>query len=236
MASQISAPVPGVAVLWPRGLNTRLYLDLNRVARHSVWAHTFMHAYALWLGPVVLAATVVLAYAVVWWRRSLHAAALLVLGGIGTLAALGLNQLVGHAARELRPYDAHPHALVLVARTNDYAFPSDHAVLAGGLLATVLLLIAPQAWHAVGRRRNGTRPTAFVAFAVSVNLVVGLFLCFARVYVGAHYPGDVVAGLLFGMAVVGVLSLARALAYALAESLGDSAFGVLVRRPRRFLS
>lgn len=59
-AAQTSTPpsppaaLAGVRVLPPKGLNNSLYLDLNRFSRHTAWAHGFMHAYALWLGPVLL--------------------------------------------------------------------------------------------------------------------------------------------------------------------------------------
>jgi len=48
-------------------------------------------------------------------------------------AARVLNLGLGHAAGELRPYVAHPHALTLVARANDFSFPSDHSVVAGAI-------------------------------------------------------------------------------------------------------
>src|SRR5579875_938013 len=128
--SRITSPAPVVAdvrVLPPKGLNTSGYLDINHFSQHTAWAHGFMHAYALWLGPVLLAAVFVAAYALAWWRRAPRATTLLVLGGIGTIVALGLNQLVAHAAKELRPYVTHPHVLVLVAKASDYSFPSDHS-------------------------------------------------------------------------------------------------------------
>lgn len=208
-----------VKVLPPGGLNTRLYLDVNHFSRQTTWAHTFMHHYALWLGPVLLAAIFLVAYAVVWQRRQVAATSLLVLGGIGTLVGLGLNQLVGHAAGELRPYDTLHNVLVLVPKAHDFSFPSDHAVIAGALVTSVLLVV----------RRSGTQPVPAVLAACAA--VLGLFLCFARVYVGAHYPGDVVAGLLLGSAVVVLLSLARPIAYGLADRLEPTPLGVLIRRP-----
>lgn len=228
-----------VTVLWPKGLNTSYYLDINAFARQTAWAHGFMHDYALWLGLVLMVLLFLAAYLVVWWRRNARGAALLGLGGIGTLIALGLNQLVGHAARELRPYDTYHHALVLVGKANDYAFPSDHAVVAGALAASVLLVVgrgvpdltqrAHSEWRGTGP--SPARATPVMAVLVGVAAVLGLFLCFARVYVGAHYPGDVVAGFLLGAAVVATVSLARPVAYRAADLVADTALAVIVRRP-----
>ncbi len=232
------APTPGgVRVLPPKGLNTSIYLDLNHFSRHTAWAHSFMHAYALWLGPVLLAVVFVIAYALAWWRRAPRAATLLVLGGIGTLVALGLNQLIAHGAEELRPYATHPHVLVLVAKTSDYSFPSDHSVVAGGLTTSLLLVVGAAAWRrgtarlGTGSRGRGSAKSAVIWGLAAIDIVLGLFLCFARVYVGAHYPGDVVAGYLFSCSVVIVVSLLRPLAFRLADAVEPTVFGVLLQRP-----
>jgi undecaprenyl-diphosphatase len=220
-----TAFLAAIKVLPPKGLNTSIYLDINRFARRTAWAHSFMHAYALWLGAVVLVAIFIVAYAIIWWRRDHHATALMGLGGIGTFIALGLNQIVGHAVKELRPYDTLHHVLVLVPRANDYAFPSDHAVVAGALVASVLL---------VSRRAAAANPRGrFVPDMLALGLlsaVFGLLLCFARVYVGAHYPGDVVAGFLLGALVVIAASLARPVAYRIADGIEPTPLGILVRR------
>ena len=220
-------------VLWPKGLNTSIYLDLNNFSRHTAWAHGFMHAYALWLGLVVLAALFVIGYGAIWWRRALRPAVVMALSGAGTVAALGINQVVGHAAAELRPYDTYTHALVLVAKAHDYAFPSDHAVVAGGLITSVFLaaraaqVYRNRAWARTDRQRA-------VPFLVGVgicSIVFGLFLCFARIYVGAHYPGDVVAGLLLGAATVVAFSVLRPLVYWLADLVATTPLRVVLSRP-----
>lgn len=233
----------GVPVLAPKGLNNSVYLDLNRLSRQTPWAHAFMHGYALWLGPVLLAVIFVAAYCVAWWHRSSRATTLLALGGIGTVAALGFNQLVGHAAKELRPYVSHPQALVLVAKANDYAFPSDHSVIAGGLTVSILIALGVGA-----RRRRHARsvfggeslPTShesrWLRVLAVMSVVLGLFLCFARVYVGAHYPGDVVAGYLLAAVVVVAISLLRPFAFLAVDAVDATVFGNLFRRPPTALS
>lgn len=185
-----------------------------------------MHAYALWLGAVLLVVIFLSAYGIIWWRRDYHAAALMGLGGIATLIAFGLNQIVGHAAKELRPYATLHHVLVLVPKANDYAFPSDHAVMAGALVTSVLLVSGGgRSW-----RRRGQLASSMTALSV-LGIVLGLFLGFARIYVGAHYPGDVVAGLLLGALVVLLVSLARPLAYRIADVVKSTRLRVLIGRP-----
>lgn len=225
-AARHTALLSNVRVLPPKGLNTSIYLEINNFARRTAWAHSFMHAYALWLGAVLLAALFLAAYGTIWWRRDPHAASLMGLSGVATLVALGLNQIVGHAAKELRPYDTLHHVLVLVPRANDYAFPSDHAVLAGALVTSVLLVSR--------RAAASSRRSQFVPAMVPLSLLsvmLGLLLCFSRVYVGAHYPGDVVAGLLLGAFVVAIASLARSIAYRIADVVEPTPLGIFIRRP-----
>lgn len=113
----------------------------------------------------------------------------------GMLIALGLNQVLVALVHELRPYTVLPAAQVLVARSTDYAFPSDHAVMAGAVAAGVWL----------ASRRLGYLATA-----------AALLMAFARVYVGAHWPGDVLVGLVVGaaVAVVGYLLVRTPLTWA----------------------
>jgi undecaprenyl-diphosphatase len=93
--------------------------------------------------------------------------------------ALLVNQPLSHAVDRLRPYVAHPAtAHLLIARAHDPSFPSDHST-GGFALACGMFLYD---------RTIGTG--LFVLAAV---------LAFARVYVGAHYPTDVVAGAAIGI-------------------------------------
>ena len=114
-------------------------------------------------------------------RRSPTSLAATVWTGLGTVLAVGLNQPLGNAIHQPRPYVEHPGSLLLVARTTDFSFPSDHAVMAGAVAAGMFL---------VSRR---------LGLVVATGAVL---LAFARVYVGAHYPADVAAGLVFGAAIV----------------------------------
>src|SRR5207245_3921804 len=70
---------------------------------------------------------------------------------------------------------------VLITRTSDFSFPSDHATAVGAVAAGLWL----------AHRRLGV---------LAAGLAV--VMAFARVYAGAHYPGDVAGGLLLGAGIV----------------------------------
>ena len=106
------------------------FLHVNAFARDTPWLHEPARVWAQY-GVVVFAALLLWS----WWsaraRRDVRAVAAALWAPIGTLLAVGLNQLVGGSVDEARPYAVLPHVLVLVSRTSDFSFPSDHAVMAG---------------------------------------------------------------------------------------------------------
>ncbi|WP_246051148.1 phosphatase PAP2 family protein [Nocardioides guangzhouensis] len=168
----------GSAVVWS-GTQEDWFRGVNGVARATPWLHTPARLYAGY-GVAVFAAVLLLS----WWlaRRDgdpgRMTAALW--APVGALVALGVNQVLVATVAEPRPYTSMPDALVLVARSTDPSFPSDHAVMAGAVAAGVFLV----------DRRLGAA-TVFLAVLMAVT----------RVYVGAHYPLDVATGLVVGAVV-----------------------------------
>ncbi|MFD2081604.1 undecaprenyl-diphosphatase/undecaprenyl-diphosphatase [Actinopolymorpha cephalotaxi] len=152
---------------------------VNAFARSTGWLHAPVTAYAKY--GVVLFALLLLWG---WWAArgagDLEMMAEALWAPVGTLVAVAVNQPIVNAMHEARPYTALPHVLVLVSRSGDYSFPSDHAVMAGAVTAGLFL----------------------VSFRIGlVSLVAALAMASARVYVGAHFPGDVITGLAVGAAV-----------------------------------
>ncbi|HUX05066.1 MAG TPA: phosphatase PAP2 family protein [Acidimicrobiales bacterium] len=164
------------------------YRDVNRFAVHTSWLHPFMRDDALY-GVGLYAILVVAAW---WYARFGHpatrAVAATVWTAVGTVAAVGVNQLIARAVQRPRPFLKIPGAEVLVAKSHDFSFPSDHAVTAGA--ATAGLWVASYYGPRIIRRLAIT------------SSVLAVLLAFARVYVGVHYPGDVIVGLGVGAAVV----------------------------------
>jgi undecaprenyl-diphosphatase len=172
-------------MIWP-GAQRVWFEDVNRFAASTPLLHAPLRLYAQY-GVVLFAGFLLLSW---WWARddaNPRTVAAALWAPVGMLIAVGLNQPLVHHFHEVRPYTVFPHALVLVARSHDYAFPSDHAVMAGSVAAGVLL----------AHRRLGT-----------VAVAAALLMAGTRVYVGAHFPLDVAAGLLFGSAVAVLTFLA----------------------------
>jgi membrane-associated phospholipid phosphatase len=169
-------PAVGVVFSWDRPL----FRDVNDFTRDTPWLHGGMLAYAAY-GTVLFAALLLVGWWVARSSGDLVRVAAALWAPVGALVALAINQLLVNAWQEPRPYDVLSRISVLASRSNDYSFPSDHAVMAGAVAGGLFLV----------HRRLG-----------AVALAAALLMAFARVYIGAHWPGDVVVGLLVGAAVV----------------------------------
>lgn len=180
-------------------MDANFYRDVNRFAVHTAWLHGILKAYAVY-GVALFGLLVLLTW---WYARSEadppRAVAATVWAAAGTAVAVGLNQFIVHAVSRPRPYFAMKGMEVLVSRSHDFSFPSDHATAAGAAVAGIWIV-----------SRYDGRPVRLLA---AIGTVLALVLAFSRVYVGAHYPGDVAAGLLIGAAisVVGWLVIQRPL-------------------------
>ncbi|MCW2881282.1 MAG: hypothetical protein JWQ95_5382 [Sphaerisporangium sp.] len=153
------------------------YTQITDAARHTTWLNAPTEA---WTTYGVLVFGVLLAAA--WWGarttggRSLTAA---LCAPVTTAAALALSAAIKLVVAEPRPCRAFPHAFLVepCPGAGDYSFPSNHATLAGAVAVGVLLV----SW------RLGVL-AGIAALAMGAS----------RVYVGAHYPHDVLAGLALG--------------------------------------
>lgn len=160
-------------------MDSELYRDIT----------DFAHGAPGWLrsaADIFTAAGILLlmAVAVVGWWRSRRgdargvASALLV--PCATALAYALSEIFKSLIQEDRPCRAVADAVKSVAPCpphGDWSFPSNHSVIAGALAIGILL-----AWPRAGW------------LSIPVALLVG----YSRVFLGVHYPHDVLAGLGLG--------------------------------------
>ncbi|HVK60517.1 MAG TPA: phosphatase PAP2 family protein [Bdellovibrionales bacterium] len=140
--------------------------------------------------PIFLACMVPLLALWVWKQRGLAVKWILLLALSIGLADAASYRVIKAQAQRARPAEA---GLEVDLRTNKHSgtsFPSNHAanIFAG---ATVLTFAFPGWW-----------PVLFYAIAASVG--------YSRIYVGVHFPLDVIAGALLGICIaITVVSVTR---------------------------
>lgn len=140
------------------------------------------------LGILVLAALFVLQ----WWRargRDDRSMALALLAPVAVLIVYGLSEIIKVWLHEERPCRDIPDVRTIAEcpAPGDWAFPSNHSVIAAASAATFLIT-----WRLVA------------AFALPLAVLVAL----SRVYIGVHYLHDVAAGALLGVVLAPLLLLA----------------------------
>lgn len=144
------------------------------------WVNSFAESNAI-LASIMIAASefgvplLILFVAVQWWskRERLAIRHTCVAAGLSFLIGLVINQIILLYVHRVRPYDAGLTHLI-ISRSGDWSFPSDHATASLAILTAFLL-------HRVWRR-------AFILMAGAA------LICVSRVYVGTHYASDVFGG------------------------------------------
>lgn len=171
--------------------------DVDLLYEVNGWAHsapTWADRTMEYVGEYGVVAGLVLLVFLAWWRvaRRRPRREEAVVGFAGLLwapLAAGIALLVNIPIRGLverpRPFVEHKGLEVLVSGKDDYSFVSDHSTLAMALAVGVFMV----------HRRYGL-----------VGIVLAVLAGATRVYMGVHYPTDVIGGLALGTAVALLLA------------------------------
>lgn len=197
------APLCCAATAVVAALGAAVYLDsalvrLDLAAVRLLHRLSFDEATALATGITDLASTTTVLFV------ASAAAASLALrghwhGAISVAVSVGATQIVVYGIKALVARGRPPASSAFVDAAG-YAFPSAHAASGVALYGLLALLTL--------RRLNGRVQVAAGALALVAVGSIGV----TRVYLGAHYPSDVLAGWLVGAVVAaGAWSLASAL-------------------------
>jgi undecaprenyl-diphosphatase len=134
------------------------------------------------LGGVTVLACLTATVAGYLWLRRMYGAMWLVVAA--TLGGLVVTSLLKHLVDRPRP-DVVPHLSIV----HTSSFPSGHSMMA----ATVYLTLGALLGRFVSEMR-------LRAYFLSIAIVLTLMVGFSRVYMGVHYPTDVLAGWAAGLA------------------------------------
>ncbi|HJR64082.1 MAG TPA: phosphatase PAP2 family protein [Gemmatimonadaceae bacterium] len=123
---------------------------------------------------------------------------------LATAGGLALNGLLKQGFARPRP-DIFPW----VTEVYSSSFPSGHAMTAAIVYATVAYLAA---------RLEARRWMRYLTMTIALILI--LLICVSRLYLGVHYPSDVLAGLIIGFAWAGFCMAGLEAARVFAERYG----------------
>jgi membrane-associated phospholipid phosphatase len=97
---------------------------------------------------------------------------------------------IGVLSKEIvaRPRPFIPDTEIILAADSQYSYPSGHSmIVVAGATGSVAVLFRNSSWK---------MKVVSMALAVEASIV-----CFSRIYVGAHYPLDVLGGVLLGIGI-----------------------------------
>lgn len=204
-------------------LNYMLFQDMNAPAGQFPLFDAFMVFCAnslIFCWPILL--LLVWGIPLNWRRRTLQPReiaitqerrAVVLWAAIACLVAYGINLLIEQFVFEPRPFVSHKVHL-LVAHAADSSFPSDHTAWSFAVIGMLLFAFLPICLST--RRKRDEKEQWFDAalrhklvMFIIVASVIGCLIGLARVFVGVHYPGDVLGGALDGLVAAYLVTFLR---------------------------
>lgn len=149
-------------------INRTIFLWINATPATPHWLDAcalLIADYAIWIVPVTLAC--------MWFAAEDERREVAVRATVVGFAALGVNQLIGLAWYHPRPF-VIGLGHTLLAHAPDSSFPSDHVTLLSAMSFTFLYN---------GKRRLGM-----------MMLAVDIAVAWSRIFVGVHFPFDMIGG------------------------------------------
>ncbi|MNH89994.1 putative undecaprenyl-diphosphatase YbjG [compost metagenome] len=131
-----------------------------------------------WIGSGIPVAVITLAAIVILYLVLKHRSELVFLAALAITSSL-LNSVIKRIFKRDRP------TLHRIAEANGFSFPSGHAMATIALYGGLAFLLWKHAPALIGR-----------IIILTVSIVLILMIGVSRIYLGVHYPSDVLAGYL----------------------------------------
>ena len=164
-------------------MDWRLERAISNVALHHHWLGSLFHGVEQASIPLMVVITGIL-----WFFARPGGDRKWKLACASGYAAAALGYVIAfvihHVYDRARPYEAHPAMRHPWSSSTDASFPSDHTTVSFGIAFAVLM---------------------FDTVAGVILLAAAAIIGIGRLFIGAHYPGDVAAGVLVGVVVAFVV-------------------------------
>ncbi|MEZ5800081.1 MAG: phosphatase PAP2 family protein [Nitratireductor sp.] len=147
-------------------------------------ADQFMIGVTMLGDGLVLAPVAIALIGVIAWHRRWKLAGTVALAFAGASVFVPVMKMLIHRTRPMELYQG----------ADGFSFPSGHATLSAAIVGITVLVCA----HELKLRARLT------AFAIGAGLIV--MIAFSRLYLRAHWPSDVFAGVLFGISLTFLLA------------------------------
>jgi membrane-associated phospholipid phosphatase len=102
------------------------------------------------------------------------------------ISSILVDEILKNVFCRIRPFNAMPGLMALIPKPGSYSFPSGHTTTAFAA-ATVIAICLPKKFGIMG-------------------YILAVLIGFSRMYLGVHYPSDVLAGIILG-GFIGVVSV-----------------------------
>ncbi|RKP48146.1 phosphatase PAP2 family protein [Trinickia fusca] len=188
-------------------LNQALFLTMNATPLTPTWlirTASFIANDLIWLIPLALIG--------MWLTGGDRRRELAIRSCLVTAIALGLNQLIGLVWQHPRPFMIGLGHTFL-QHAPDSSFPSDHGTIFAAVTLTLLV---------GGMKRLG-----------GAALIVGLAVAWARVFLGVHFPLDMLGAVAVVCLIYGVLAPLWTLSGQAVTRLVVSLYRALLAHPIR---
>ena len=164
---------------WIKAIDIKIFYFINQTLRNELFdfAMPLITDFGTWYFAIMLAVLFCICYR----RKGLYP---FLLTSLSILSARELSRLFKLIFSRPRPLAVLENVHVLGIKYYTYSFPSGHTTVAFAF-ATILAIKLPKIRIPI--------------------IIIAILIGFSRIYIGAHYPSDVLAGAVLGCSVSAVI-------------------------------